>query len=223
MKTFGRRDLPDEAAPAADERPPPVAEPSARQTLSLRDRVLRQIDTAAATGLPSGALQREIEQLIHDIANEERLGLSAHEQSRLAEELAYDMTGYGPLEPLLRDDQVTDIMVNGPTNVFVERNGKLERSDVRFSDADHIATIAQKIAARIGRRIDESSPMVDARLPDGSRVNVILPPLAIDSPCISIRKFSQAAPRPGRDGRQRNDVAGVARLLEIAARAGLTC
>jgi pilus assembly protein CpaF len=221
MKTFGRRDLPDEAAPAADERPQPVAEPSARQTLSLRDRVLRQIDTAAATSLPSGALQREIEQLIHDIANEERLGLSAHEQSRLAEELAYDMIGYGPLEPLLRDDQVTDIMVNGPTNVFVERNGKLERSDIRFRDADHITSIAQKIAERIGRRIDESSPMVDARLQDGSRVNVILPPLAIDSPCISIRKFS----------RQRLDLAamvgngtmnaGVARMLGIAARARL--
>ena len=82
MKTFGRRDLPDEAAPAADRKPPPVAAPSARQTLSLRDRVLKQIDTTAATGLPSAALQREIEQLIHDIANEERLGLSAQEQSR---------------------------------------------------------------------------------------------------------------------------------------------
>jgi pilus assembly protein CpaF len=112
-------------------------------------------------------------------------------------------------------------MVNGPNSVYVERNGKLERVAVRFRDNDHIASVAQKIAARVGRRIDESSPMVDCRLPDGSRVNIIFPPLAIHSPCISIRKF------PG----QRYDIAGmidngsmtvgVGRLLEIAARARL--
>jgi pilus assembly protein CpaF len=226
MKVFGRRDIPEEVAriiPVAAKEPvPPVAvEPAVMATASLRERVLKQIDMAAATSLPPGALQREIEQVIHEIANEERVGLSAREQTRLAEELAADMTGYGPLEILLRDDAVTDIMVNSPTSIFIERNGKLERADIRFRDADHITSVAQKIAARIGRRIDESSPMVDARLPDGSRVNVILPPLAIDSPCISIRKFS----------RQRLDLtamvgngtmsAGVARLLGITARARL--
>jgi pilus assembly protein CpaF len=222
MKVFGRRDLPE--APtllANDPLPPAVAELPVLPTAALRERVLKQIDITAATGLAPAALQREIEQLIHEIANEERVGLSAREQSRLAEDLAADMIGYGPLEPLLRDDLVTEIMVNGPNNVYIERHGKLERSNIRFRDTDHITTIAQKIAARIGRRIDESSPMVDARLPDGSRVNVILPPLALDSPCISIRKFS----------RQRLDFAamvsngtmsaGVARLLGIAARARL--
>ena len=222
MKVFGQRDLPE--APtllANDPLPPAVAELPVLPTAALRERVLKQIDITAATGLAPAALQREIEQLIHEIANEERVGLSAREQSRLAEDLAADMIGYGPLEPLLRDDLVTEIMVNGPNNVYIERHGKLERSNIRFRDTDHITTIAQKIAARIGRRIDESSPMVDARLPDGSRVNVILPPLALDSPCISIRKFS----------RQRLDFAamvsngtmsaGVARLLGIAARARL--
>ncbi len=222
MKVFGRRDLSEETARVAnDPIPLPVSESLTARTRVLRERVLQQIDATAASGLPPAVLQREIEQLIHDIANEDHVGLSAREQSRLAEELANDMIGLGPLEPLLNDDQVTDVMVNGPNNVYVERAGKLYRSDIRFRDADHITAIAQKIAARVGRRIDESSPMVDARLPDGSRVNVILPPLAIDSPCISIRKFS----------RQRLDLvamagngtmsAGLARLLGIAARARL--
>jgi pilus assembly protein CpaF len=124
-------------------------------------------------------------------------------------------------QALLQDDEITDIMVNSPTMVYVERKGMLERSGVRFRDTDHIMTIAQKIAARIGRRIDESSPMVDARLPDGSRVNVIFPPLAIDSPCISIRRFPKR--RFDLDGLVENGTMtrGVAHLLEVAARCRL--
>jgi pilus assembly protein CpaF len=162
-----------------------------------------------------------LEQVIHEIANEERYELSAREQQRLAEELAQDMMGYGPIEPLLRDDEVTDIMVNAPDSVYVERRGKLELSDVTFRDTDHIAQLAQKIVARVGRRIDESSPMVDARLRDGSRVNVIFPPLAIDSPCISIRKFSRR--RLGLNEMVANGTmtSGVARILGMAARARL--
>jgi pilus assembly protein CpaF len=222
MKVFGRRDLPEQAARIAnDPQPPAAAEPSAGPTAALRERVLKQIDIAAASGLTPAALQREIEHLIHEIANEERVGLSANEQSRLAEDLADDMIGYGPLEPLLRDDQITEIMVNGPNNVYIERSGKLERTNIRFRDADHIIAIAQKIAAKIGRRIDESSPMVDARLRDGSRVNVILPPLAIDSPCITIRKFSRHRLDFAAMVANGTMSAGVARLLGIAARARL--
>src|SRR6185437_1406061 len=161
------------------------------------------------------------EEIIHGIANEQRMELSGREQSRLAEDIANDMTGYGPLKPLLMDESISDIMVNGPANIYVERSGKLERVAVRFRDNDHIAAVAQKIAARVGRRIDESSPMVDARLPDGSRVNVIFPPLAIDSPCISIRKFPTH--RYGLAGMVANGTMtpGGARLLEIAARSRL--
>jgi pilus assembly protein CpaF len=122
---------------------------------------------------------------------------------------------------LLMDETINDIMVNGPNNVYVERAGRVERVAVRFRDAAHIATVAQKIAARVGRRIDESSPMVDARLPDGSRVNIVFPPLAVDSPCISIRKFPK----------HRYDLAGmvdngtmpaaISQLLGLAARARL--
>ena len=188
---------------------------------SLRERVIEQIEPAVAATVSRDVLRRQIEEIIHGIANEERLELSGREQLQLADELADDMTGFGPLRPLLLDNSINDIMVNGPSNVYVERNGKLERVAVRFRDNDHIASVAQKIAARVGRRVDESSPMVDCRLQDGSRVNIILPPLAVHSPCISIRKF------PSR----RYDIANmiengtmtpaIGRLLEIAARTRL--
>ncbi|MBS0561873.1 MAG: CpaF family protein [Proteobacteria bacterium] len=251
MKTFGRRDLrgapggtslagaslaapqaPALAAPhpaphaGADARPDPfAASPAAAAAATphavLRERVLKQIDPTAAADLPQHVLQRQLEQLIHEIADEDRFGLSGREQAQLAQELAFDMTGYGPLEPLLRDDRVSDIMVNGPDAVFVERGGRIEHTDVRFRDNDHILSIAYKIAARVGRRVDESSPMVDARLADGSRVNVIIPPLAIDSPCISIRKFAKR--RLDLQGMAANGSlsVGVARLLEIAGRCRL--
>ncbi|MBR0786887.1 CpaF family protein [Bradyrhizobium iriomotense] len=188
---------------------------------SLRERVIEQIDPAAAATVSRDILRRQIEEIIHGIANQDRLELSGREQIVLADEIADDMTGYGPLRPLLLDQSINDIMINGPSNVYVERNGKLERIAVRFRDNEHIASVAQKIAAQVGRRVDESSPMVDCRLPDGSRVNIILPPLAIHSPCISIRKFPS----------HRLDMAGmvdngsmtpaIAQLLEIAGRARL--
>jgi pilus assembly protein CpaF len=239
MKIFGRRDLPETGpqlvshitpslvldapvAPAPPPRPRPLTLVKADQMNSaLRTRALQQIDPAAVAEMPISALQRQLEQVIHDIANEERYELSGREQMRLAEELAQDMMGYGPIEPLLRDDEVTDIMVNAPDSVYVERRGKIELTDVQFRDNEHIAALAQKIVARVGRRIDESSPMVDARLQDGSRVNVIFPPLAIDSPCISIRKFSRR--RLGLTEMVENGTmtTGVARMLGIAARARL--
>lgn len=225
MKVFGKRDM--QAAPierqSAQTSPSPSmpAETPEPKFDVLRLRALKQIDPVLAAELPRQELRRQIEGIIHEIANEDRVELSAREEARLAEDLVYDMTGFGPLEALLNDDSVADIMVNGPTNVFVERRGRLERADIRFRDAEHIATIAKKIAARVGRRIDESSPMVDARLPDGSRVNVVFPPLALDSPCMSIRKFSRR--RLDLDGLVRNGAMspGLARLLGIAARCRL--
>src|SRR5205085_364342 len=171
---------------------PRRAESSTEQSVmpaSLRQRVIEQIEPSVAATVSRDVLRRQIEEIIHGIANQERLELSGREQFQLADEITDDMTGYGPLRPLLMDQSINDIMVNGPSNIYVERRGKLERVAVRFRDNDHIASVAQKIAARVGRRVDESSPMVDCRLPDGSRVNIILPPLAIDSPTISIRKF----------------------------------
>ncbi|HTI81072.1 MAG TPA: CpaF family protein [Acetobacteraceae bacterium] len=229
MKQFGKRDLvPDTApkltAPAASASAPRRIDAAPAQSpvvSALRDRVIREIDPSAAATLGPDVLRRQVEEIIHGIANQERLELSGHEQARLADELTHDMTGYGPLHSLLKDDTISDIMVNGPANIYVERAGKVERVAVSFRDAEHIQAVAQKIAARVGRRIDESSPMVDARLHDGSRVNIILPPLAIDSPCISIRKFPSH--RYGLSGMVANGTmtAPIGRLLEIAARSRL--
>ncbi|WP_152102543.1 CpaF family protein [Bradyrhizobium sp. TM102] len=212
------------AAPNLPSPAPRRDEPAIHQPIippSLRERVIEQIEPAVAATVSREVLRRQIEEIIHHIANQERLELSGREQLQLADEIADDMTGYGPLRPLLLDQSINDIMVNGPSNIYVERSGRLERVAVRFRDNDHIASVAQKIAAQVGRRVDESSPMVDCRLLDGSRVNIILPPLAIHSPCISIRKF------PSR----RLDIAGliengsmtpaIGQLLEIAARSRL--
>ncbi|WP_025995515.1 CpaF family protein [Pseudomonas viridiflava] len=118
-----------------------------------------------------------------------RMAISRYEMERLAEELVDELTGFGPLEVLLRDDSITEILVNGPSKVFVERDGVLHHTDLRFIDSHHVERVMQRILAPLGRRLDESSPMVDARLPDGSRVNAIIPPIALDGPCLSIRKF----------------------------------
>ena len=121
--------------------------------------------------------------------NDNALPLSRYEADRLAEELVDELVGFGPLESLLKDSSVTEIMVNGAQRIFFERDGVIQRSDLRFVDDNHVSRVIQRILAPIGRRLDESSPMVDARMPDGSRVNAIIPPIALDGPSISIRKF----------------------------------
>jgi len=121
--------------------------------------------------------------------SEHRLPVSRHEMENLAREMVDELTGYGPLEELIKDDRVNDILVNGTRQIYVERSGVLSRTDLRFIDDEHVLRVIRRILAPLGRRIDESSPMVDARLPDGSRVNAIIPPLALDGPCLSIRKF----------------------------------
>jgi pilus assembly protein CpaF len=223
MKPFGQRDV-NRGIPAAPSSPvmvPDAMDHDTSTVIELREQVLRDIDPSEAVTMTTETLERQIELLIHQIANERRLELSAAEQARMAHEFANDMTGFGPLQSLLLDESVNDIMVNGPNKVYVCRAGKFERVAIRFRDNVHIASIGQKIASRVGRRIDEASPMVDARLQDGSRVNIIFPPLALDSPCISIRKFPakrfdlQALIANGSMN------AGIARLLEIAARARL--
>ncbi len=153
--------------------------------------LLERIDASAAAKLPREELQRQIAELIGEIVAEEKLSLTSREQQALTTTLVDDMVGLGPLEPLLADDTINDIMVNGPHQVFIERKGKIELTDVRFRDNPHVMNVAQRIVTRVGRRVDETCPIADARLPDGSRVNVIAPPLAIDGCSISIRKFSK--------------------------------
>ncbi|WP_114911788.1 CpaF family protein [Acidibrevibacterium fodinaquatile] len=214
---FGRRRATSDAAPASTSAEPTPALPDTSLG-TLRSLCLEQLDPAAAAGMPQEKLAQAVERLIAEIATERRIQLNAREQRELAFSLVDDMLGHGPLQPLLEDEAVTDIMVNGPTRVFVERGGKLMLSAVRFRDAGHVANICQRIAAAVGRRIDEASPMVDARLADGSRVNIVFPPLALDGPYLSIRKFAKKKidfPKLIEFG---SLTAPVARVLEIASR-----
>ncbi|MEF9901025.1 MAG: CpaF family protein [Pseudomonas sp.] len=135
------------------------------------------------------ALAQFVMEQVGDYIARLHLALSRYEMERLAEEIVDELTGFGPLEVLLRDSSVTEILVNGPHRVFVERAGVLHQTDLRFIDGHHVERVMQRILAPLGRRLDESSPMVDARMPDGSRVNAIIPPVALDGPCLSIRKF----------------------------------
>src|SRR5271154_4126054 len=153
--------------------------------------VLEHMDVSAAAEMPRPAFRAQLAGWVKELLAESKIQLNGSEQRELVEELISDMLGLGPLDPLLADETVSEIMVNGPKQIYVERRGKLELTDVTFRDNPHLWNICTKIVTRIGRRIDESRPLVDARLPDGSRVNIIIPPLAIDGASISIRKFSK--------------------------------
>lgn len=155
------------------------------------ESLMERIDLIAANQMSPEHLRSEVEQFIADYAEEKNIQINLKEQKQIASSLVDDMIGLGPLEDIIHDDSVTDVLVNGPSKVYVERNGKLEEVNIRFHDEGHLQQIARRIASRVGRRIDESSPMVDARLADGSRVNIIMPPLALDGTSISIRKFSR--------------------------------
>ncbi|MDQ2854358.1 MAG: CpaF family protein [Chloroflexota bacterium] len=135
-------------------------------------------------------VRRQIEELFGKVADEEGLALTRAERVRMLEQITDEILGLGPLEPLLRDETITEVMVNGPQQVYIEREGRLEMTNVTFQNDEHVMKIIQRIIAPIGRRIDESSPMVDARLADGSRVNAIIPPLSLIGPVLTIRKFA---------------------------------
>jgi pilus assembly protein CpaF len=140
------------------------------------------------------AVAEEIHKAVSQLLEEDAVPLSREEHARLAQELEFEILGLGPLEPLLRDPTVSDILVNRPGLVYVERHGRLEKTEVRFRDNAHLMNIITKIVSNVGRRIDESSPLVDARLPDGSRVNAVIPPLALDGAIVSIRRFAVSRP-----------------------------
>jgi pilus assembly protein CpaF len=187
----------------------------------LRQLCLAKMDATAVASLQPERLLVEVERLISDLATERRVQLNGREQRQLATELVDDMLGLGPLEPLLLDESINDIMVNGPDKTFVERGGKLVQVPVRFRDWSHLTNICQRIAASVGRRVDEASPMVDARLKDGSRVNIILPPLSIDGPALSIRKFSKKPIDFEKLIAYGSLTPAIARILEICARCRL--
>jgi pilus assembly protein CpaF len=155
----------------------------------VQDRLLDRIDVTKLEEAGYGALLEEISDVINDLIREDRVLLTDADRARLIEATTNEMLGLGPLEPLLQDNDISDIIVNGFKEVWIERGGKLYRTDVSFHDDQHLMSVINRIVARVGRRIDEASPMVDARLPDGSRVNAIIPPLALDGPGLCIRRF----------------------------------
>ncbi len=157
----------------------------------LHRKILDRLDLEKLGRTPSDAAREEVLLLIRNTVNSEAVPLSFAERERLAREILDEIFGLGPLEPLLKDPTISDILVNRYNKVYVERAGKLEATGLSFKDDAHLMQIIDRIVSRIGRRVDESSPMVDARLADGSRVNAIIPPLAIDGPCLSIRRFGR--------------------------------
>ena len=159
-------------------------------------KLLDRVNLEAVYAMPVDRVRLEMRPSVARLINEERTPLSQLEKDRLAEEVLDEVFGLGPLEPLLRDKTISDILVTTPRLIYVERRGKLERSPIEFRDDAHLMRIIERVVSRVGRRIDESSPMVDARLPDGSRVNAVIPPLAVDGPLLSIRRFGGAPLQP---------------------------
>ena len=153
--------------------------------------LISRLDLEKLSRVNSGQARHAVAGMISEIISSQRVPLNLNEQDKMQEELLDEVFGLGPLEPLLRDKSISDIMVNGKDNIFIEKGGILRRVDASFRDDRHLMQIIDRIVSRIGRRIDESSPMVDARLTDGSRVNAIIPPLALDGPILSIRRFGR--------------------------------
>ncbi len=170
---------------------PAQASHSYQQTKStVHQLLLTRLDLEAVEVMSPERLRQELSVMVERLLLEENVIVNAQERRNLVRDIQHEMMGLGPLEPLLADPTISDILVNGCKQVYVERRGQLSLTDVTFSDDDHLMKIIDKIVSRVGRRVDESSPMADARLPDGSRVNVIIPPLALDGPVMSIRRFS---------------------------------
>ncbi len=168
-----------------------AAELHAHQELkgSIHRKLIDRLDLSTVAEISPEQLSGIIKTVVEGLIAAEGIPLTRAERERLVVEIQHETLGLGPLEPLLQDPEISDIMVNGPGRVYIEKHGKIHRTDVTFKDDDHLMTIIERIVSKVGRRVDESTPLVDARLPDGSRVNVIIPPLALDGPALSIRRF----------------------------------
>ena len=198
----GRREEPTFSAAVASEKPTPQATPQAMPALSpaieayvklknkLHLQILEKVDLASLESMSEIRLRQEIATLVELMLTENPAQINDLERRMLVRDIQNEMLGLGPLELLMADATVSDILVNSYNQIYVERKGRLELTNVTFTDDKHLLRIIDKIVSRVGRRIDESSPMVDARLPDGSRVNAIIPPIALDGPMVSIRRFA---------------------------------
>jgi pilus assembly protein CpaF len=202
-----------------------LRDPSALQhqelKFSIHRKLLDRINLEAVYAMPGERVRQEIRPSIAKLVSEEKTPLTLVEKDRLIEEVLDEVFGLGPLEPLLRDRTVSDILVTTPRLIYVERGGKLERTNIEFKDDAHLMRIIERVVSRVGRRIDESSPMVDARLPDGSRVNAVIPPLAVDGPLLSIRRFGADPLQPADLLRNLSLTEGMLELVKGCVKARL--
>ncbi len=187
----------------------------------LHRKLLEKINLDALASIETHRVRQEVLEALYSLMNEEPHLLTAAQREQVAGEVLDEVFGLGPLEPLLADPGISDILVNGANSVYVERAGLLERTRVRFRDDPHLMRIIDRIVSRVGRRVDESAPMVDARLADGSRVNAIIPPLAIDGPVLSIRRFGKDKLLPADLVKRKTLTAGMMLMLESAVKARL--
>lgn len=183
---------------------------------AIHRKLLHRVNLDALAVMPEQQMRGEIRQAVLRLVDEEDTPLSMSEKDRIIEEVLDEVFGLGPLEPLLEDHTISDILVTTPKMVYIERAGRLIRTPVEFKDDAHLMRIIEKIVSKVGRRIDESSPMVDARLPDGSRVNAVIPPVAVDGPVLSIRRFGRAPLSPAELVKNNSITAGMLKLLQAA-------
>jgi pilus assembly protein CpaF len=202
-------------------RPGDVASVSLDLKVALHQRLIDKINLAALVKMTREQVAEQLNPILRKMIAEERAALNRGESARLLEELLDEVLGLGPIEPLLNDPTIADIHVNTYSQVFVERGGRLERTAIQFKDDRHLTRIIQKIVSAVGRRVDESQPWVDARLADGSRVNALLPPCAVDGPLLSIRKFSKMPYNMERLIENGTITAQLAEILEIVVKSRL--
>src|SRR5262249_8774195 len=189
----------------------------------LHRALINRMDLTKLSTLTQEQVTEEVSRLAENVLAQEVTPLSAAERERLVNEVQHELFGLGPLEPLLADTTISDILVNSHSTIYIERRGKLELTDVKFKDDEHLMRVIERIVSTIGRRIDESSPMVDARLKDGSRVNAIIPPLAIDGPVVSIRRFGAEPLRMNRLIENKALTKDIADMVQMCVVARLNC
>jgi pilus assembly protein CpaF len=188
----------------------------------IHRKLLGVLNYERLASIPKDRVRAEIGRVVERLLEEERVPMTTAEQNRIVEEVLDEVLGLGPLEPLLKEPSITDILVNGYNKVYIERNGKLALTQVRFRDNAHLLHIIEKIVSQVGRRIDEAQPIVDARLPDGSRVNAIIPPLALDGPTLSIRRFGRHVITAEEMLANRTMMPGMLRFLAACVQAKVT-
>jgi pilus assembly protein CpaF len=212
----------EQRATTAGGRPPrPLSKQYQDLKFTLHRKLLDKINLDALASIETQQLRNEVRQALTSLVDSEQTLLSAVERNQIVAEVLDEVFGLGPIEPLLQDPTISDILVNGHSQVYVERRGHLELTSVTFKDDNHLLRIIDKIVSQVGRRVDESSPMVDARLTDGSRVNAIIPPLAVDGPLVSIRRFGTDKLMPQDLVEKQSMTQGMLELLQAAVRARL--